>query len=111
MLENRKPTREEFLLIKHLVELIQDNDMDIETELRAILVRPMQDGGMGSLEIFPFGELIEKRTFGKKASEFSFLDKDGVTVLASLNLDSNGHLYELDIWKTDFSPIIEFPAL
>ena len=39
-----------------------------------------------------------------------FTDEDGVKVIASLNVDSDGHLFELDIWKTDFSPLLRIPA-
>ncbi|WP_420885213.1 DUF6984 family protein, partial [Candidatus Symbiothrix dinenymphae] len=37
------------------------------------------------------------------------VDEDGVDVIASLNIDDTGDLYELDIWKTDFSPLIKLP--
>jgi len=40
---------------------------------------------------------------------FSFTDNDGVRVIASLNMDSNGNLFEMDIWKTDFSSLINIP--
>jgi len=42
-------------------------------------------------------------------SEHLFLDVDGVTVIASLNIDKDGNLFELDIWKTDYSPLIKYP--
>ena len=34
---------------------------------------------------------------------------DGVPVLASLNVDQNGRFLELDLWKTDFTPVIRIP--
>ena len=43
-------------------------------------------------------------------SDCEFKDKDGITVVASLYVDDNNDLYELDIWKTDFSPLIEIPC-
>lgn len=69
----------------------------------------MNDGGMGSLYLFPNGVIIEKRSFGKCVSTCQFTDKDGVEVIASLNVDKNGELFELDIWKTDYSPLISIP--
>jgi hypothetical protein len=33
-----------------------------------------------------------------------FKDIDGTPVSAALNVDQQGNLYELDIWKVDFSP-------
>ena len=71
----------------------------------------MDDGGMGGLVIFSGEENLKYRQFGEQISEYCFLDKDGVTVIASLNIDNKGNLFELDIWKTDFSKLIKFPDL
>ncbi len=69
----------------------------------------MNDGGMGSLLLFPKGIIKKNRLFGKCVSEYQFTDKDGVEVIASLNVDKNEELFELDVWKTDYSPLICFP--
>jgi len=70
----------------------------------------MDDGGMGSLRLATDEALQQpRRLMGRRAAELQFIDADGVTVLASLNLDQNGELLELDIWKTDFSPLIQIP--
>ncbi|MDB5199722.1 MAG: hypothetical protein JWO92_1685 [Chitinophagaceae bacterium] len=74
-----------------------------------LLVKPMDDGGMGSLLFFPNGKFDTNRSFGKCVSENQFKDADNVEVIASLNVDSKGNLFELDIWKTDFSPLIKIP--
>ena len=37
------------------------------------------------------------------------LDEDGVVVLAALNLDKNGKLFELDLWKVNFNPLETLP--
>ena len=75
-----------------------------------LLVTPMNDGGMGSLTIYPQNINEEKeRYMGDCISEVMFKDKDGIEVIASLNTDNNGNLYELDIWKTNFTPLIEIP--
>lgn len=71
----------------------------------------MDDGEMGSLLLFPEGILNEKRKFGEQVSDFQFKDEDGIDVIASLNLDDNGKLLELDVWKTDFSKLIKLPDL
>jgi len=70
----------------------------------------MEDGGMGSL-MLATDEALQKprRLFGQRAAELQFLDADGVSVLASLNLDQNGELLELDVWKIDFSPLKRIP--
>jgi hypothetical protein len=44
-------------------------------------------------------------------SQVEFLDVDGVTVNVALYLDKNGDLFELDMWKTDDTPLIEIPDM
>mgnify|MGYP006389328235 FL=1 len=46
---------------------------------------------------------------GSQASECSFLDEDGMVVFAALNLDKNGKLFELDLWRVDFNPLKTLP--
>ena len=47
--------------------------------------------------------------FGKQVSELQFVDQDGIDVLVSLYVDTQGEIFELDVWKTDFSQLIRFP--
>ena len=68
-------------------------------------VQEMSDGGMGSLRFVPT-KSIESRRFGVLVAELLFNDSDGVAILASLFVDKEGDLYELDILKVDFSPTI-----
>lgn len=75
------------------------------TEMDKLLVREMDDGGMGSLYISSTETVPENRIFGRQASEYFFDDLDGVKVIASLYLDKEGRLFEIDMWKTDFSPL------
>ncbi|OUJ74939.1 DUF6984 family protein [Hymenobacter crusticola] len=69
-------------------------------------VHDLADGGMGSLR---FVSDKEGRRLGRKIAETQFLDEDGVPVLVSLYLDQEGALYELDSWKTDYSPLKRIP--
>ncbi len=69
----------------------------------------MDDGDMGSLLLIHKDEVSESRVFGEQVSELQFVDLDGVDVIASLNIDKEGDLYELDIWKTDFSKLQKLP--
>ncbi len=73
----------------------------LQIDITQLLVSPLNDGGMGSLGI---GENYENRQFGEKIAEYMFKDVDGTFVSAALNVDKQGDLYELDIWKVDFSP-------
>jgi hypothetical protein len=47
----------------------------------------------GSLNLFHNAQKSKDRKFGVQVSEFQFLDKDGVEVIASLNVDDNGNLF------------------
>jgi hypothetical protein len=71
----------------------------------------MDDGAMGSLYLLPQGKIVEDRVLGKQVSDFQFTDIDGVEIIASLSVDSNGNLFELDIWKTDFGKLIKLSDL
>lgn len=74
--------------------------------LDAVEVCEMADGSMGSLYFAHPYKDVAMRYFGKRIAELQFADSDGVAVLVSLNVDTDGELFELDIWKTDFTPLI-----
>jgi hypothetical protein len=69
-------------------------------------VQEMADGGMGSLRF-----VCERsdRRFGSSIAEAEFVDDDGVLVRIVVNVDERGELFELDIWKSDFSSLKRFP--
>jgi hypothetical protein len=106
---NRKPTIQEKKLIGCLIEksaiVIHPNWKN------KLMVCPMRDGGMGSLRLFPNGNAIKETKFGTQVSELIFSDSDGIEVIASLNLDDEGQLFELDIWKTNYAKLIKIPDL
>lgn len=104
----RKPSQDEVKLLEFLIQKATIKfPSDWDTNL---LVKPLNDGDMGSLKLIPEGIAINSdRLLGEQVSEFQFIDEDGVEVIASLNLDDSGRLFELDIWKTDFSPLIGIP--
>ncbi|WP_411550329.1 DUF6984 family protein [Leptospira venezuelensis] len=83
-----------FLLTKSNIDAYKSLDLD------KLNVQEMADGGMGSLV---FGTDNKERQFGKCIASISFHDKDGIEVSVSLNIDQYGDLYELDLWKVDFS--------
>ena len=74
-----------------------------------LFVQKMDDGGMGSFLIFKNQSDFEtKRRFGRQASEYQFTDDDVIPVLVTLNLDQQDKLFEVDIWKTNYKPVISF---
>ncbi|VVE40554.1 hypothetical protein PFI31113_04099 [Pandoraea fibrosis] len=97
-----------------VVDLIAHSKFDenkrnyLINSIRDVMVEEMSDGGMGSLRFLWFGE--QDRRFGSQLSEREYQDSDGVKICASLNLDQQGDLFELDIWKVDFSKLKEFPS-
>ncbi len=71
----------------------------------------MNDGEMGSLILYPNGITEVNRIFGNQISDYQFKDYDGVDVVVSLIIDTNGNLFELDMWKTNFEKLIHFPCI
>ena len=65
----------------------------------------MKDGRMGSISFDLKGD--QSRT--RQIIAGNFKDKDGVIVDFELTADNEGNLFELDIWKVDFSPLISLP--
>ena len=106
---SRNPTIQEVRLIELL---INKSSVAIHSNWKKdLLVEQMNDGKMGSILLFPNGIIKRNRLLGKCVSEYQFRDKDGVEVIASLNIDDSGELFELDLWKTDFSPLICIPKV
>ncbi|MDI1240473.1 MAG: hypothetical protein PSX80_00965 [bacterium] len=103
-MQSRKPTLQEQKLLDLLVKKASGLDLP-GTWKKTLLVEPMKDGGMGSIRLLPCGVGEERRIYGRTVAEHEFIDSDGVTVLASLNVDQAGDLFEVDIWKTDFTPL------
>jgi hypothetical protein len=90
----------ELKILKDLIKL-----SNLEFQLPDPLVKISGDEGLYSV-IFS-NKIIEnsKRFFGKKISEIIFKDYDDIDVIASLYIDTNDELYELDFWKVDYSTI------
>jgi len=107
MQQIRKPSKLEksviFLLLNKAKVKLPEHLAD------ELLVSSMKDGNMGSLNLFPLGTIGKKRTLGFCISQWEFTDDDGIKVLVSLNVDTEGELFELDVWKTNFEPLVKFP--
>jgi len=103
----RKMTDNERHLLSTLV--VKANLKLSDNSVNSTLVENMEDGSMGSLILYPPDYLGASRNFGRQASDIIFQDTDGVNCIATLYLDENDKPFELDIWKTDFSPLIQLP--
>ncbi len=102
-MNTRKATTNEEMLLAYL---ISKASMTISDDWKTnLLVASMNDWKMGSLSLYPEAIVSENGQFGGQISEYLFLDEDGVTVIASLYVNEKGRLFELDMWKTDYSPL------
>ena len=70
------------------------------------MVEDMRDGGMGSLR---FSSNVP-RSLGTAVAEADYVDSDGVPVSIVVNVDQQGLLFELDIWKVNFLPLECYPS-
>jgi hypothetical protein len=50
-----------------------------------------------------------RRAFGSEVARAEYVDGDGILVSIAVNVDQEGDLYEIDFWKTDFSPLRRYP--
>jgi hypothetical protein len=78
-------------------------------DLATLLVEEMKDGGMGSLQFV--NSSAGARRLGSAIGEAWFKDADGVPACAQLTSDQDGRLFELDVWKVDFSPLRRIPPV
>ena len=105
-MKERNPTKSEMGIICYLVaqsSYSMDNwDMDLNVA--------NMDDGMGSLLLIPKGQNNKKRLFKKQISEVVFRDIDNIVVIVSLNTDQDGFLFELDVWKVNFEPVIDLDS-
>ena len=100
----RKPTIDEKRLLLELGRLAGIKNPTDWTE--SLLVEEMDDGGMGSLRLQKPEASARDTALVVCKSVVQFTDEDGVEVIASLNANDEGVPIELDIWKTDFSPLV-----
>jgi len=77
----------------------------ITTGLDGALVVEMRDGGMGSIRFLNGSDRRRSRSI----AEAEYMDDDGVSVIIELNVDERDKLFELDLWKVDFSPLRRYP--
>lgn len=102
----RNLTEAELKLMMTMLSAV-DSKQGVISQLTSARVREMNDGAMGSLRFEGAGN--KSRRFGETISQAKFVDEDGVAASVAINLDQDGNLYELDIWKVDFSSLKRWP--
>lgn len=95
---------------KQLLLCLVKNIDGIVFDIKDIKVIEINDDGMGSLYIVHRYKEKAQRKMGKCIAERQFADEDDVPILVSLNVDEAGDLFELDVWRADFNPVIRYPS-
>ena len=88
--------------------LLKESKIQLNINVKEVKVIDMEDGGMGSL-YFVNDKPWQKRLFGKCISEKTFVDIDEMGISITLNVDKDGDLFELDIWRYDYKPLKKYP--
>ena len=96
---------EEYQLLENMLKELKNYDFNLEN----LKVVDMLDGSMGSLYIVNPQKIREERKMDKSIIEKQFYDVDDVPISVCINIDTDGNLFELDIWRVDFNPLINFP--
>jgi hypothetical protein len=90
-----------------LVNYLLSKVPNMSAELVALTtVYEMNDGGMGSVR---FVDNADTSRYLKALITAEYIDADNVQVFITLNVNTAGKLFELDIFKGDFSPLNEYP--
>lgn len=108
MSDYRLPTSGEKRLIRALMERSRCPSAFLE-HLDALLVKNMDDGGMGSLRVLLPARSASSEVMKSQAAELQFTDADGEVVIASLHVNEDGLPLEIDVWKPAFSPLVRIP--
>jgi hypothetical protein len=98
----------EYLLITELFVRLDMSPISFGLS-RQLKVEELADGGMGSIRFIHPESTYEQRSLGQSVVEGEFQDADGVVVSMAINVDKQNKLYELDLWKVDFSPLRRYP--
>jgi len=77
-------------------------------KLPHLMVEEMNDGGMGSLKFISTS--TEKIIMKEDIAIIDLYDMDGIPLFISLILGTDEELFELDVFKADFSPLKQFPV-
>src|ERR1700742_1746579 len=99
-------SKEEKELIEYMLS-DKPGSQVILNNLSTYRVNEMDDGGMGSLKVeFP---VKKTRLYDGYISDIYLRDIDDIPLVITIHVDKEGDLYELDVWKADFSSLKLFP--
>ncbi|MCU1018559.1 hypothetical protein JAK38_14295 [Stenotrophomonas maltophilia] len=77
---------------------------------RCVVMAVSYPAHVEDVEVVGFGGVVflssTTQVFGSDIATAMLADADGVPVRVTLCLDNHDQLFELELWKADFSPII-----
>ncbi len=97
--------------IKIVEKIAKDAKFSLSKDFPNFEVIELEDGSMGSIAFIRNDKLYEERKLGGVIGKFDYRDSDGIDILMTLFKDSDGFLYELDVWKGSLEPRISYPEL
>ncbi len=100
----RPLTDYETILIQRMLAVAAFDGVD----LTQLLVEEIGDPGMGGLR-FCYPRSCDDAKRNRDLVRMVFPDADGVEVQLVLDVDIEGKLHELDIWKVDNTPVLRWP--
>jgi hypothetical protein len=95
----------ELRLVKRLLR-DTPNAAQLAKTINDLQVIDADDGGMGSFTVV---STRRQPRVASQLAELTFNDVDNVPVSVTLNVDQFGELFELDVFKGDFSPVHQIP--
>jgi hypothetical protein len=77
--------------------MLRDRSAKWTAQIPGAIVKQMTDGARASVQFA--SRLPGFRRFGRRVAESAYTDEDGTHVSITINVDENGDLFELDVWK------------
>jgi hypothetical protein len=100
--------KEEQELIAFMLRGKPDFSDYITNQLPHSIVEEMNDGGMGSLKFLSVKDV--KSIMKDEVARIDLRDIDGINLSITININTDGEIYELDVFKGDSSPLKQFPV-
>jgi len=105
---SRALRQDEREILAKMIGASADKPESYLSQLEYAQVFDMKDGGMGSIR---FDSLdAHGRSVKCSLAKGKYIDQDGIEVLLDIYLDQFDKLFELDIWKVTFQPLVKYPS-
>ena len=95
--------------------MIGDNQPTMSTDAFLTLKRELESyprlAGYYLIKMIDITDLRGSNRSAEQIAEAAFQDANGVPVSITLSVDTIGDLFEMDVFKADFSPLIRYPDL